>query len=600
MNDQPVDQQALALTHAIALQESENDGKPNYNAVGDAGTSKGAYQWQPGNFEAAAKAAGLDPNDFSPANQDKVAYSEVKAYKDKGYDPGQIASLWNSGSPNNWQNHVGTTTINGTPIHYDTPAYVKGVQKYYQQLTGSQGTGVSSLLQQQDAQPTGSNPLLQPQDDSSKLDQQIQQLTSKGQTSQKPGFIQDLSTGNFGGAAVDAGNFLFPSVADTYHDIKGDSTKTGLQQLGDAGSTALGVASLVPGLDEVATPLKAALGVDKAAEGAELASKAAPGLLSQVGKNAALGGAYGVTGAVGNGDTDPTKIAESGLVGAGTGGVIGAAGSLVQKVADTLPQRLVQGVIKNSNPDVAEYALTKSMGSPAKMLADSNTSLKTIGSQLGAALTHEGVANVVVPSEQIVPKILEAFPNAELSPEQLQLEIGKVAPLQKRLITKLFSGDGLTIDELHTLNSAIGQNTYKMAFDDPMVKAGKAIGNAFYQASKQIITNAAPDTAPLFDQYSKEIQLNGALSKVAKRGVKAQALTLKDIMALMGGFTALGPAGAMGAFGLERAATSPTVNLQAAGLLNKAAQAGVHKVTPAATVLGTGLLNQLRGQMGTS
>ena len=130
------DMDALNLTHAIALVESGSNGKPNYNATGDAGTSKGAYQWQPGNFEAAAKSAGLDPNDFSPENQDKVAYSEVKAYKDKGYDPGQIASLWNSGSPNNWQNHSGTTTINGQKISYDTPAYVKKVQQHYQQIKG--------------------------------------------------------------------------------------------------------------------------------------------------------------------------------------------------------------------------------------------------------------------------------------------------------------------------------------------------------------------------------------------------------------------------------------------------------------------------------
>lgn len=140
------DQQALALTHAIALQESGSGGKPNYTATGDNGTSKGAYQWQPGNFESAAKNAGLDPNDFSSKNQDKVAYSEIKAYKDKGYDPGQIASLWNSGSPNNWQNHSGTTTINGKEISYDTPAYVKGVQNHYKNLLQENSNPDSSQL----------------------------------------------------------------------------------------------------------------------------------------------------------------------------------------------------------------------------------------------------------------------------------------------------------------------------------------------------------------------------------------------------------------------------------------------------------------------
>lgn len=145
----PVDQQALALTHAIALQESSKDGStPDYNAVGDNGTSHGAYQWQPGNFESAAKNAGLDPNDHSPENQDKVAYAQVKTYKDQGYDPGQISSLWNSGSPNNWHDHSGTTIINGKPISYDTPKYVQGVKNYYQKLaTNNQQSGTRSASQ---------------------------------------------------------------------------------------------------------------------------------------------------------------------------------------------------------------------------------------------------------------------------------------------------------------------------------------------------------------------------------------------------------------------------------------------------------------------
>lgn len=152
---QPVDQDALRLTRAIALKESGVKGQPNYNAIGDAGTSKGAYQWQPGNFENAAKQYGLDPNDFSPENQDKVAYAQIKSYKDKGYDPGQIASLWNSGSPNNWKDHSGTVTINGQKINYDTPAYVNGVKEYYQQLAQQEGTQpTTDTTQQTSVQPT--------------------------------------------------------------------------------------------------------------------------------------------------------------------------------------------------------------------------------------------------------------------------------------------------------------------------------------------------------------------------------------------------------------------------------------------------------------
>lgn len=133
-----IDRDALNLTRAIGLQEG--GGKIDYNAVGDAGTSKGAYQWQPGNFESAARDAGLDPNDFSPENQDKVAYARVKSRKDAGLQPWEIAAEWNSGSKDNWKDHSGDTTINGQTIHYDTPAYVSNVKNYYTKLAGGTST----------------------------------------------------------------------------------------------------------------------------------------------------------------------------------------------------------------------------------------------------------------------------------------------------------------------------------------------------------------------------------------------------------------------------------------------------------------------------
>ncbi len=197
----PTDTQALNLTHAIALQESSKDGKtPDYNAVGDAGTSKGAYQWQPGNFEAAASKFGLDPKDFSPQNQDKVAYAQVKDYKDRGYQPAEIASMWNSGSPHNYENHSGTTTINGQQVHYDTPKYVQGVKSYYQQLNGGQQT------QQQNGyvQPPQNNPASTGQDSSMQMGQDQTAQPSQPSLLDKLGqryndastATQDLTSGN--------------------------------------------------------------------------------------------------------------------------------------------------------------------------------------------------------------------------------------------------------------------------------------------------------------------------------------------------------------------------------------------------------------------
>lgn len=90
-----------------AIRSIESQGNPN--AVGDNGTSTGLYQWNngktpvapggiPANFQSDARAHGLDPNDFSPANQNKVMYKKTKAQKDAGLLPDEIAALHNGAS----------------------------------------------------------------------------------------------------------------------------------------------------------------------------------------------------------------------------------------------------------------------------------------------------------------------------------------------------------------------------------------------------------------------------------------------------------------------------------------------------------------------
>lgn len=142
-NTPQVDPTALALSRAIRSAE----GGDYNNTTGDAGTSKGAYQWQPGHFEQAAKQYGLDPNDFSPTNQDHVAYEQIKSELNKGHSQSQVASWWNSGRYDSTGN-VGDKTINGKVIHFDTPAYVAKVQKAYQEQMQQGGNFVDPSKQQ--------------------------------------------------------------------------------------------------------------------------------------------------------------------------------------------------------------------------------------------------------------------------------------------------------------------------------------------------------------------------------------------------------------------------------------------------------------------
>jgi uncharacterized protein YidB (DUF937 family) len=125
------DIQAIALTKAIRQKESGG----NYSAIGDAGTSTGAYQYQKSTWNGFSKEIlGVDNAPMTPENQNAVTYGMVKKWKDSGLGPAQIAAKWNSGSENGWENKVGTTTINGQQIQYNTPKYVQDVVNNFKQI----------------------------------------------------------------------------------------------------------------------------------------------------------------------------------------------------------------------------------------------------------------------------------------------------------------------------------------------------------------------------------------------------------------------------------------------------------------------------------
>lgn len=353
-NTPQVDQTALQLSRAIRAAE----GGDYHNTTGDAGTSKGAYQWQPGHFESAAKSFGLDGNDFSPTNQDHVAYEQIKQQLDKGYTQSQVASWWNSGKYDPTGN-VGTKTINGQAVHFDTPGYVAKVQKYYQDQNGSnsQSGGIAPPTPpgQTQQQSSGGVTNLPPPTPPTSISG-----GSPSATNLEPSVLDKAGSGNYVGAATDAakgiGNFLFPIVGDLYHDVKGDSKKTFLQQAGD---TALSALPFIPGLGEVG---EAARGAKVAGEGAGLLTKA---LTSTAAKGAGVGYGAGVASnlAQGQGVGQSLLPNANNLIGAATGGVApllikGAAG-IANKVAGIDPQVATELARMGSQPNPEDSVLYK-------------------------------------------------------------------------------------------------------------------------------------------------------------------------------------------------------------------------------------------------
>lgn len=152
------DPSVVALMHGLKTAEGTNG---NYNAIGDQGTAAGIGQWSnqingvpqplqqgqvPANFSAEAKTHGLDPNDFSPENQNKVIYARLSADKQAGLTPEQILSKWNSGDANKYQ--TAQAQGNGPVGVYDVADYVKrgmtAAQSYAQARKNQQSQGTQT------------------------------------------------------------------------------------------------------------------------------------------------------------------------------------------------------------------------------------------------------------------------------------------------------------------------------------------------------------------------------------------------------------------------------------------------------------------------
>jgi hypothetical protein len=331
---QPLNQTALTLSRAIRSVESNG----NYNAVGDNGQSHGAYQFNKSNFQNWATQYGLDPNDMSPTNQDHVAYERINGLLNQGIPPSQVAAIWNGATYKDGQYQA----IN--------PAYPQKVQQAYEAQLGKQGGGQSAQPQNSGLGGFDPNSQATPTAGLGGFSSQLQAPTIQGgsptDTSaqpQGPNAIQkignDVASGNYGGAAVDAGksllNMAFPVVGDLVHDVQGKSDKSALQQLGDAGMSALW---FLPFGD-----IADAIGIGTKALGASEAVGDAAGV---IGSGAAGGYAGDVSSNLSQGKTGASAVKPGlgTLVGGGLGVAGVGAGALYNKFLGE--QNVVDNVTK--------------------------------------------------------------------------------------------------------------------------------------------------------------------------------------------------------------------------------------------------------------
>lgn len=225
---QPADSSALdpqSVNLAKAIRQTESNG--NFSAKGKSG-EYGAYQWMPQTWSAMSQKAGVNVplNQATPEQQNEVAYKQINAWKKEGYDPGQIASMWNSGDPNaylgTFEDGDPSEGKNSQGVSYNVPKYAEQVSSTYQQLKKQSG-----------------------QTDNQQLTQ-APQNNSSGQ----PGWLQaleGLGLGAAGWVAGNIGNYAKEAAKDAVTDAAvGATVGSAVGPEGTAGgAVAGGLAGLV-------------------------------------------------------------------------------------------------------------------------------------------------------------------------------------------------------------------------------------------------------------------------------------------------------------------------------------------------------------------
>lgn len=120
------DTNAGAAKVAAAIRQVESGG--NYNARGASGEI-GAYQFMPSSWRSWAGQYLGNPNaPMTPQNQDAVAQARIQDLLNQGYNPYQVALIWNGGTP---------TVKRGTNrygVAYDSGAYANKVLGAYNSI----------------------------------------------------------------------------------------------------------------------------------------------------------------------------------------------------------------------------------------------------------------------------------------------------------------------------------------------------------------------------------------------------------------------------------------------------------------------------------
>lgn len=285
--------------------------------------------------------------------------------------------------------------------------------------------------------------------------------------------------------------------------------------------------------------------------------------IGRIAANTALGAGLGGTNAIAEGK-DVGDVAKSTAIGAGTAGVASGAAEAIGSIVNKLPTWLTKKALPKLSEGNVDYTLKNTkLGSIETLSKNSKAAVQSYESQVQGILSHPEYASETGKASEIVPNLVNNLPNAQLDPQKVVGILKQIAPENKVLVDKVVNGTA-TLTEQNTLRKELDVATHKAYTDKPQLTFAKSIGKAAADELRANVKNTAKETVPIFQNYSKEIDLSKALGAVAKKLQNKSSIGLYDILGGLGaGAVGGGPAGIAAGIGTHLM-RSPSVDLAAA------------------------------------
>ena len=193
--------------------------------------------------------------------------------------------------------------------------------------------------------------------------------------------------------------------------------------------------------------------------------------------------------------------------------------------------------------------------------------MSDLGRHVDTLLRHSDYVSNLGEGNASIQKTLEAFPESEFTPDIIISKVKGLVGDKAGLVQKVANGKA-TIYEKNLLRKALDKATASVYGDNPKVTTNKLIGSTFADMLRKEVQTTAPETAPLFEKMSKEINLRNALRAANRRIQRNLPVSLYDLG--IGTVAGGGPAG-IAAAGVAKVARLPGVNLAASKGLKSAA-----------------------------